>query len=109
MTKMLLTLSPDMQNACFRYINQFKDVCSIALVSKDMAALAARKRRSMVEQRQLRVQCGRCLNSFRAPGLTLVDRRERRIELPGYRWSCKNCPARNEVSQVWHDVINACS
>jgi hypothetical protein len=105
-TKMLLTLSPDMQNAFLRYVTQFKDVCSIALVSKEMAALASRKRRSMVEQRQLRVQCGRCLNNFRAPGATLFYHGEYNPQNNGWPWECPACPAVNEVSQAFSAVVS---
>ena len=103
---MLQTMPPDMQNACFRYINQFNDVCSVALVSKDMAALAAGKRRRIVEKRQLRMQCGGCLNNFRAPGVALYKLREPKPRNRGWPWLCPACPAMNEVSQVFNAVLS---
>ena len=102
------SLPPDLQNDILSFVEVFNDVCSLALVSKDMRSLAARKRRMMVEDRQLRVQCGRCLRSFRAPGLTLEDRHERRpLHVPGWTWFCPTprCPGRNEVSRAYHDVV----
>jgi hypothetical protein len=105
---MLETLSPDVQHDIISFVEHFKDVCSIALVSKDMRLAAAPTRRSMVEDRQLRVQCGRCLHNFRAPGVTLEDRRDRRPwYIPGWHWHCptKKCAAYNEVSRAWHDVV----
>ena len=58
---MLETLSPDVQHDIISFVEHFKDVCSIALVSKDMRLAAAPKRRSMVEDRQLRVQYARAV------------------------------------------------
>ena len=103
MTKMQ-TLPWEMQEACFQHVSQFKDVCSIALVCKDMAHAVVHQRKMMVMARQLRVQCGGCGLCFRAPGLRLFNLREPSNE-PAWPWECPACPVMNEVSQKYNAVL----
>jgi hypothetical protein len=101
---MLATLPLDMQQAILSFVELFKDVCSVALVSTDMRISSNGRKRWMVERQQLTVQCGGCRLNYRAPGLTLVRAKHSQTRT-GYEWFCQGCTAPNELSQKYHKVV----
>jgi hypothetical protein len=102
---MLLLLADELVHACLAHVDQFKDLCCIVSVSKDMHRIAGQTRHSFVQQLQLQLQCGGCLNSYRAPGLTRYKLPETTRSKPPLKWTCPGCLDINEVSRTYHSVV----